>query len=234
MTGIDEHHRASEPSCSVERGADPAGEARAAAYGLLATLLAGPPPAHVLHELATLPATVNGSSVVGPLAQAWAGLGAAARAAEARRVAAEYHALFIGLTQGELVPYASWYRSGALMDRPLVRLRHDLAGLGFAREAGVHEPEDHAATLCAVMQSLLATADEDAAGHFFHQHLEPWLMQLFTDMARAPSADFYTAVAALGARLTDLESTYWSLPGEGHDDDARRLSAANRQARTET
>ncbi len=67
----------------------------------------------------------------------------------------EYHALFIGLGRGELVPYGSWYQTGFLMEKPLGLLRADLARLGFERAEEVHEPEDHVAALCEVMALLI-------------------------------------------------------------------------------
>ena len=51
----------------------------------------------------------------------------------------------IGLGRGELLPFGSWYQTGFLMERPLGYLRDDLSRLGYQREEGVHEPEDHVA-----------------------------------------------------------------------------------------
>jgi TorA maturation chaperone TorD len=185
------------------------GDARAATYGVLAALLAAPPDSDALAQLARLP---DGEGRDAPLAAAWQRLGAAARDARPQRLEREYHALFIGLVRGEVVPYASWYRTGAMMDRPLARLRADLSRLGFAREPGVHEPEDHAAMLCAVMQALLADQDDDTAGNFFHEHLQRWLPAFFADLGQAESARFYAAVAELGGQLMALESRFWALP----------------------
>ncbi len=201
------------PGAGAARPASPAA-ARADTYGVLAALLAAPPDGAALAQLARLP---DGAGDPGPLGAAWQRLGTAARAAPPQRVEREYHALFIGLVRGEVVPYGSWYRTGAMMDRPLARLRADLSRLGLEREPGVHEPEDHAAMLCAVMQALLAEQADETAGALFHQHLEPWLPAFFEDLGRAASADFYAAVAELGARLMRLETQYWSLPAAQAD-----------------
>jgi TorA maturation chaperone TorD len=216
MSAADERHQAGEANRTDEVFPDSA-QGRSTAYSVLATLLSGPPTEAMLHELASL-AGFGTTSDTGPLDEAWVRLGSAALAVDPQAVADEYHALFIGLTQGELIPYASWYRRGALMDRPLVRVRRDLAGLGLAREAGVREPEDHAATLCAAMQELLAEHEDAAAGKFYLEHVGPWLGALFADMERARSADFYRAVADFGNSLTAVESIYWSLPDEGPDE----------------
>ena len=67
----------------------------------------------------------------------------------------EYHALFIGVGRGELVPFASYYLTGFLNERPLAVLRQDLARLGAVRSESVKEPEDHIAALCEVMAGLI-------------------------------------------------------------------------------
>ena len=46
------------------------------------------------------------------------------------------------------MPYASYYLTGFLHERPLARLRADLADLGIEPVEGLAEPEDPAATLC--------------------------------------------------------------------------------------
>jgi TorA maturation chaperone TorD len=225
VSGLD----ALQPTVAFAARLDPVDAGRAAAYGLLATLLAGPPGDAVLEPLRRLPAG-RAPADPGSLGGAWLALGAAADAVEPGRVATEYHDLFIGLTRGEVVPYASWYLSGALMDRPLVLLRRDLAALGFAREAGVREPEDHAAMLCAVMQALLDARQEVSAGQFFRRHLAPWMPRLFADVAGAASADFYAAVAEFGARLMALEDRYWPPL----DDNADTAGAAGSKKRIAT
>src|SRR6185437_2386851 len=49
---------------------------------------------------------------------------------------------------GDLLPYGSFYLTGFLHERPLARLREDLARFGIDRAEGVAEPEDHAGILC--------------------------------------------------------------------------------------
>jgi TorA maturation chaperone TorD len=190
---------------------------RADTYGLLAALLAAPPPARLLERLADIAEPVAEGDE-GPVGRAWRRLGAAARGRGVPLVSDEYHALFIGLTGGEVTPYGSWYRTGALMDRPLVRLRTDLARLGFARRRETHEPEDHAAALCEVMGLLVVQGGDEAAEgdavSFFRAHLAPWLPAFFRDLQRAPSARFYAAVGHLGEQFLALESRYLSVPGE--------------------
>ncbi len=43
--------------------------------------------------------------------------------------------------RGELLPYASWYLTGFLHERPLVRVRADLDKFGIERAANVLNPK---------------------------------------------------------------------------------------------
>ena len=123
--------------------------ARAREYALLATLLGRSPDALLLRRLAQL----RGDAT--PLGLVHAALGEAAHRAEEDRVGREYFNLFIGLGRGELLPYASYYLTGFLYERPLARLRADLKRLGIEAAPGQSEPEDHAAILCEIMAALV-------------------------------------------------------------------------------
>lgn len=186
---------------------------RAANYALLGALLARPPDADLLAELAVT--EVEGGSD-SPLDRAWRALAAAAAKADAQELADEYQELFIGIGRGELLPYASWYLTGFLMERPLTDLRDDLARLGFARQEGVSEPEDHLAALCEVMALLIADPDRSAdyatQRRFYTTHIGPYVARFWRDLDQAKAARFYRAVSQLGAAFSDLESKYFSLP----------------------
>jgi TorA maturation chaperone TorD len=127
---------------------DPIDEARAREYALLAALLSRAPDADLLHQLSE----VGGDPT--PLGAAHRALAEAAIRTTPERVAHEYFDLFVGLGRGELMPYASYYRTGFLQERPLAHVRHDLASLGVERVPGRAEPEDHAAILCEIMAGL--------------------------------------------------------------------------------
>ena len=86
-----------------------------------------------------------------------------------------------------LLPYASYYLTGFLNERPLSRLREDLAALGIERVENNFEPEDHAATLCEIMAGLADgrfAASPEAQRAFFEKHVAPWIGRLFADMER--------------------------------------------------
>jgi len=188
-------------------------ELRANAYSLLAHLLAAAPTEDTLQRLRDI-ISLHGetpSEEDGSLAPAWRALRQAAIQAAPQELAHEYHALFIGLGSGEVIPYASRYLTGYLNDRPLAVLRNDLARLGFERRPDVREPEDHAAAVCEVMALIVTDAapDElDEQRQFFGRHIAPWMQTLFTDLANAPSARFYQAVGTLGRELVEIEGRY--------------------------
>jgi TorA maturation chaperone TorD len=183
--------------------------ARAREYALLATLLGRSPDAPLLKRLAQL----RGDAT--PLGLAHAALGEAAQRAEEDRVGREYFNLFIGLGRGELLPYASYYLTGFLYERPLARLRADLTRLGIEAAPGQSEPEDHAAILCEIMAALVGKETSAAAGadnDIFEKHLSPWIGRFFTDLERSPTADFYACVGALGRTFMEIETEAYGLP----------------------
>lgn len=125
-----------------------------------------------------------------------------AAASDRERLAADYDRLFIGIGQGEIVPFASYYLSGSLHDIALVSLRRDLRRLGLARADGSMEPEDHAATVLEVMGELLARSgarNESAAVEFWQAHLAPWMPLLFRSLRQVADAPFYAALGEAGA-----------------------------------
>jgi TorA maturation chaperone TorD len=183
--------------------------ARAQEYALLAALLSRAPSADLLTRLAELRGDAS------PLGIAHAALGEAAAATTAQRVEREYFDLFIGLGRGEILPYASFYLTGFLHERPLARLRDDLIRLGIERAEGVPEPEDHAAILCEIMAGVVGGAFATPAGtdrDLFKKHLAPWIGRFFSDLERAEAADLYRHVGALGRVFMDIETEAFALP----------------------
>jgi TorA maturation chaperone TorD len=187
---------------------DPLDVARAREYALLATLLSGPPSKTLLGEITALTGDAT------PLGRAHATLAEAAADASAAAIEREYFDLFVGLGRGELLPYASYYLTGFLNERPLSRLRADLTRLGIERVADNFEPEDHAATLCEIMAGLAAArfeASVDEQRAFFNKHMAPWMGRLFADMENAASAGFYRSVGSLGRLFLEIEAEAFTL-----------------------
>lgn len=182
---------------------------RAGAYSLLAALLRNTPEQELLEHVTRL-ASVNQSNDELSLAMSIMGLAATDTTAE--KLNDEYHALFIGLGRGELVPYGSWYLTGFLMEKPLALLRDDLTRLGFERRSDTYEPEDHVAALCEVMAMLINDGQELVQQtDFFETHMSPWLDRFFSDLSKAKSAVFYRAVGRFGAAFIELERNYLAM-----------------------
>lgn len=183
--------------------------ARAQEYALIATLLARAPDEALLSNLSDLRADAS------PLGIAHAALAEAADKTTAERVEREFFNLFIGLGRGELMPYGSYYLTGFLHERPLARLRDDLARMGISRADGVVEPEDHAAILCEIMSGLASRrlpAPPDSERTIFDKHMAPWIGKFFTDLERAEAADFYRRLGTLGRVFMEIEAEAFDLP----------------------
>lgn len=183
---------------------------RIGAYGMLAHLLRQSPDQGMLERVA-------GFAAIEPnrdeMALAMSMLGLSASDSRPDAVEIEFHDLFIGMGRGELVPYGSWYLTGFLMEKPLGRLRDDLARLGFQRQEGVTEPEDHVAALCEVMGMLITEGIEfERQSHFFESHMAGWLERFFADLSEAKTAVFYRAVGRFGAAFAAMEKRYLSMP----------------------
>ena len=182
--------------------------ARSQEYALLASLLLRAPDADTLMPLSGLGGTAT------PLGLAHIALAQAADATTTAEVQREFFELFIGLGRGELVPYASFYLTGFLHDRPLAAIRSDLARLGLERAEGNHDPEDHIGTICEIMSALAqgqfeVSADEEE--RFFGRYLLPWAGRFFGDLELAGSAKFYRAVGALGRLFIEVEAEAFAM-----------------------
>jgi TorA maturation chaperone TorD len=184
---------------------------RADVYLLLSTLLLSPPDADTLEQLSQLQLDHN---AIKPMQLAWAQLKLAALRAKTSDVELEYNGLFIGLGRGELIPYACWYLTGMLMDKPLARLRGDLAQLGLTRSETLREPEDHIALLCQTMSVLIRHPEDysyDTQQQFFEHYLASWVGRFFNELQHAQHARFYRSVGHLGEQFFNLERQAFSM-----------------------
>ncbi len=187
----------------------PEDQVRASLYGLLAALLRDVPGATFLEQVRALDPAQGRDG----FALAWEGLRLAAAQVTAAEADDEYHRLFIGLGRGELVPYGSWYQTGFLMELPLGELRRDLAALGFQRQSGVHEPEDHVAALCEVMSELALDPEVPLERQvaFYRAHVGPWIGRFCRDLESVPGAPLYGAVGRLASAFFGLEGRYLEM-----------------------
>lgn len=183
--------------------------ARAEVYGLLAQLYYAAPDGTQL--LALRAAITEAPAAGGFLEEPWQQLVSAARELDVQALAAEYDALFGGLGKPEIYLYASHYLSGFLNERPLAKLRGDLAALGLARSDAMSEPEDHVACICEVMRYLIAGDDGAVChlagqSHFFATHVQPWVPALCEALVAHPKARFCRALAAFTQAFVTVEA----------------------------
>ncbi|WP_095587863.1 TorD/DmsD family molecular chaperone [Actibacterium ureilyticum] len=178
---------------------------RADLYNYLGVILSAPPDQMMLDQTAGL----SGDET--PLGQAVGALSKLARITKPKSVESEFNRLFIGLGRGELLPYASYYLTGFLNEKPLALLRQDMAAQGLARAETVFEPEDNIASLLEMMGALIVgrfgtPADLAAQKTFFNRHIGPWASHFFTDLEGAKNSVFYAPVGTVGRVFMEIEA----------------------------
>ena len=178
---------------------------RADLYNFLGVILSGPPDDMLLGQTAGL----QGDST--DLGQAVSTLAKMARITKPRTVESEYNRLFIGLGRGELLPYASYYLTGFLNEKPLALLRQDMTAQGLARAQNVFEPEDNIASLMEMMGAMIVgrfgrPADLNTQKTFFNKHIGPWAGHFFSDLEGAKNSVFYAPVGTVGRLFMDVEA----------------------------
>ncbi len=177
---------------------------RAQIYDLLAVMLRKPPAADFLTKI---------SGLTGDESDLGRGINALARLAQAsspEKIDAEFHRLFIGLGRGELLPYASYYITGFLNEKPLAKLRGDMTELGMVRDAAAYEPEDNIGSLCEMMAGMIhgrfgAPVSLAKQKDFFFTHLAPWAEHFFSDLEAAEGSVFYAPVGTVGGAFIQIE-----------------------------
>ncbi|CUH80766.1 molecular chaperone [Tropicibacter naphthalenivorans] len=178
---------------------------RADLYNFLGLILSGPPDQMLLDQTAGL------SGDDSDLGKAITTLAKMARLTKPQTVQSEYNKLFIGLGRGELLPYASYYLTGFLNEKPLALLRQDMAARGLARAENVFEPEDNIASLMEMMGAMIvgrfgAPADLQTQRDFFNKHIGPWAAHFFGDLEGAKTSVFYAPVGSVGRAFMEIEA----------------------------
>src|SRR6056300_1691031 len=130
----------------------PEDQVRASLYALLGNLLLQVPDQATLERLAAL----EGSE--GDIGSSVDTLSQIAKSMNPGSVERVFNVIFIGVGRGDILPYASYYLTGFLHEKPLADLRATMRRLGLKRSEGVVEPEDHLGTLCEMMAGLITGA----------------------------------------------------------------------------
>lgn len=177
---------------------------RADLYNFLGLLLSGPPDEMIIAQVSGL------SGDESELGNAIGTLATIASKSKPKKVTSEFNALFIGLGRGELLPYASFYLTGFLNEKPLALLRSDMSRLGITRAANVYEPEDNIASLLEMMAGMIVgrfgnRASLEQQRDFFNKHIAPWAVHFFTDLEGAKNSIFYAPVGTVGKVFMGIE-----------------------------
>jgi len=177
---------------------------RADLYDYLAALLAGPPSKALLKKTITLKGDDS------DLGAGFKALSRVASAQNEKSASSEFNALFIGIGRGELLPYASFYLTGFLNEKPLAALRKDMMSLRISRAPNVFEPEDNIASLFEMMAGMITGRFGEPAGlhqqkEFFNRHIGPWAEHFFSDLEGAKNSVLYAPVGAIGRVFIHIE-----------------------------
>lgn len=186
---------------------------RADLYNYLGLILAGPPDEMLIDQTASL------SGDDSDLGKGINTLAKVAKITKPKAVESEYNKLFIGLGRGELLPYASYYLTGFLNEKPLAQLRQDMVAQGLERAQNVFEPEDNIASLMEMMGALIVgrfgnPASLDAQKTFFNRHIGPWAAHFFSDLEGAKNSVFYASVGSVGRAFMEIEAEGFRLSNE--------------------
>ncbi|TFZ01519.1 TorD/DmsD family molecular chaperone [Ramlibacter rhizophilus] len=190
--------------------------ARAEVYGVLAQLWYAPITPELLEALRVAP--TDAPTQGGFLEEPWRELVGISRAMSRDEVAAEYDALFGGVGKPEVYLFGSHYLSGFLNEKPLAKLREDLAALSLTRGDAMSETEDHFAYLCEVMRYLIAGDDVAVANltkqrEFFTEHLQPWATGMCEAVSAHPRARFYAVLADFTRAFLNVEQQGFDMLG---------------------
>ncbi|NIZ13760.1 molecular chaperone [Phaeobacter sp. HF9A] len=185
---------------------------RADLYNYLGLMLAAPPDEMLLAQTAGL----SGDET--PLGQAITQLARVAKRTKPAGAEREFNALFIGLGRGELLPYASYYLTGFLNEKPLAVLRNDMRARGLSRAENVFEPEDNIASLMEMMGAQIVGRFGPAASleeqkTFFNKHIGPWAGHFFADLEAAKTSVLYASLASVGRAFMEIEAEGFRLGG---------------------
>ncbi len=177
---------------------------RADFYNFLGLLLAGPPDQMLLDQMAEL----SGDET--DLGQAIRAMSRVAKVTKPAAAEREFNALFIGLGRGELLPYASFYLTGFLNEKPLAQLRNDMAARGVTRAPNVFEPEDNIASLMEIMAGMIvgrfgAPQSLEDQKTFWSKHISPWAIHFYSDLEAAENSVLYASVGTAGRVFMEIE-----------------------------
>ena len=187
---------------------------RADMYSFLASLLRTEPNAELVNQLTNL------ESDDSPIGKSIKTLSKLASSMDLPTIRDEYVRIFVGVGRGEILPFASYYLTGFLKDKPLAKLRNDMKEIGIELVENVKEPEDHIASLFDMMSGLILGKFNKKFSiseqkDFFNKHLGPWVDLLMRDIESSKIAVFYSPIGTIGREFIEIERSSFSMDVTG-------------------
>jgi len=187
---------------------------RADMYSFLANLLRAEPSSELVNQLTKL------ESDDSPIGKSIKTLSKLASSLDLPTIRDEYVRIFIGVGRGEILPFASYYLTGFLKDKPLAKLRSDMKEIGIELAENVKEPEDHIASLFDMMSGLILGkfSKKFSIGEqrdFFNKHLASWVDLLMRDIESSRIAVFYSPIGTIGREFMEIERSSFSMDVTG-------------------
>ena len=187
---------------------------RADMYSFLANLLRSEPNSELINQLKVLQ---SDDSLIGKSIKTLSKL---ASSLDLPTIRDEYVRIFVGVGRGEILPFASYYLTGFLKDKPLAKLRQDMEKIGIKLEDNVKEPEDHIASIFDMMAGLIGGKFNKKFSiaeqrDFFNKHLAPWVGLLMRDIESSKIAVFYSPIGTIGKEFMEIERASFSMNVSG-------------------
>ena len=109
--------------------------------------------------------------------------------------------------------------TGFLNEKPLSKLREDMARLQIARAPNVFEPEDNIASLMEMMAGMILgrfgpPTSLERQKEFFFRHIAPFAVHFFTDLEGAQNSILYAPVGSVGRHFMEIETEAFRMSGE--------------------
>ena len=187
---------------------------RADMYSFLASLFRSEPDSDLINQLKVL------ESDDSPIGKSIKTLSKLALSLDLPTIRDEYVRIFVGVGRGEILPFASYYLTGFLKDKPLAKLRQDMEKIGIKLEDNVKEPEDHIASIFDMMAGLIVGKFNKKFSiaeqrDFFNKHLAPWVDLLMRDIESSKIAVFYSPIGTIGKEFMEIERSSFSMDVSG-------------------
>jgi len=183
-------------------------------YSFLANLFRSEPDTELINQIKSL------ESDESPIGKSIKTLSKLASSLDLPTIRDEYIRIFVGVGRGEILPFASYYLTGFLKDKPLAKLRQDMEKIGIKLEDNVKEPEDHIASIFDMMAGLIVGKFNKKFSiaeqrDFFNKHLAPWVDLLMRDIESSKIAVFYSPIGTIGKEFMEIERASFSMDVSG-------------------